>query len=246
MSAAWLRFAMIALRRLWPLLLLAALLAAAYASGLQRQLSWSALAAHEAALRQRVELHPLWAACAYVVTYAAAVAISLPAAVVLTVSGGLLFGTAGGGALAVAGAWIGAVLLFLAARTALGPLLATRAATLLDHVRPGLQRDGFSYLLALRLIPVVPFWLTNLAPALVGMSLAPYAAATLLGIIPATLVFASIGAGVANVLAAGGQPDLSVIFSAPVLLPLLGLALLSLAPVVWRLWQRRRLRGRHA
>ncbi len=237
---------MTALRRLWPLLLLAALLAAAYATGLHRQLSWPALAAHEAELRQRVAQHPLWAAALYVVVYAAAVAISIPGAVVLTVSGGLLFGTAAGGALAVAGAWVGAVLLFLAARTALGPLLAARAAPLLDRVRPGLQRDGFSYLLALRLIPVVPFWLTNLAPALVGMRLAPYAAATLLGIIPATLVFASIGAGVAGVLAEGGQPDLSVIVSAPVLLPLLGLALLSLLPVAWRLWQGRERRGGHA
>jgi uncharacterized membrane protein YdjX (TVP38/TMEM64 family) len=138
--------------------------------------------------------------------------------------------------LAVVGATIGAILLFLAARSALAPLLATRAGPFLDRVRPGLQRDGFSYLLVMRLIPVVPFWLTNLAPALVGIPLATFAGATFIGIMPATFVFASIGAGVEVVLAAGGQPDVSLIWSPPVLLPLVGLAVLSLLPVAWRRW----------
>jgi uncharacterized membrane protein YdjX (TVP38/TMEM64 family) len=184
--------------------------------------------------------HPVLASGAFVAVYAAAVAISIPQGVVLTIAGGLLFGTAIGGALAVTGAWIGAVLLFLAARTTLGALLAARAAPYLDRVRPGLQRDGFSYLLAIRLLPIMPFWLVNLAPALVGMELVPYAAATLLGIIPAAFVFAGVGAGVAGVLAQGRQPDLAVIFTPRILLPLCGLALLSLAPVAWRRWRRRK------
>ena len=179
------------------------------------------------------------AAAAYVASYAAVVALSLPVGALFTVGGGLLFGTLAGGALAVAGATGGAILLFLAASSALGPLLAGRAAPFLDRVRPGLQRDGFSYLLAIRLIPAVPFWLANLAPALVGMRLASFAGATFIGIMPASFVFAGIGAGVGSVLAAGGQPDLSVIWSAPVLLPLLGLAALSLAPVIWRHWRAR-------
>ena len=135
------------------------------------------------------------------------------------------------------GGTAGAVLLFLAARTALGRPIGRRAEPLLSRIRPGLERDGFSYLLALRLIPVVPFWLLNLAPALVGMRLAPYALATLIGIIPGTLVFASIGAGIGGVLEAGRQPDLSVILSPRVIVPLLGLALLSLLPVAWRRWK---------
>ena len=107
------------------------------------------------------------------------------------------------------GATGGAVLLFLAARSTLRPLLARRARPFLERVGPALERDGFSYLLALRLLPVLPFWLLNLAPALVGMRLAPYTAATFLGIIPGTVVFASIGAGLGDVLASGGPPHLS-------------------------------------
>jgi uncharacterized membrane protein YdjX (TVP38/TMEM64 family) len=146
----------------------------------------------------------------------------------------LLFGTALGAALAVVGSTSGAVLLVLAARTALGPFLARGAGRLIEGLRPRMRRDGFSYVLALRLIPVVPFWLTNLAAAVAGVRLSHFAAATLIGTIPASTVFASIGAGVGSVLAAGQTPDLLVIFSPPVLLPLLGLAVLALLPVAWR------------
>jgi len=154
------------------------------------------------------------------------------------VAGGVLFGLAAGSIYAVLGAWLGAILVFLAARYALGELLERRAGKLLDRVRPGLQRDGFSYLLALRLLPIVPFWLMNLAPALAGMRLAPYAAATLLGIVPATIVFVSLGAGFGDALSAGQQPDLSIVFRPAVLLPLLGLAVLALLPIGVRQWRR--------
>jgi uncharacterized membrane protein YdjX (TVP38/TMEM64 family) len=225
------------MKRALPLLLILALLALAYAAGLHRALSWEALAARQADLRGWVEARPLATALAYVAVYAGAVAVSLPGAVVITVAGGLLFGTLAGAVLAVTGASLGAVAVFLLARGVLAPVLAARAGPFLARLRPGLERDGFSYLLALRLIPVLPFWLVNLAPALVGMRLAPFAAATVLGIIPATTVFASVGAGIGAVLQAGGRPDLAIVLSPPVLLPLLALAALSLVPVLWRAWK---------
>ncbi len=220
-----------------PLLLILAVLAAGLAFGVQHQLSWAALAAHQAALRTWVAADPFATAAAYVAVYALAVAVSFPGAVWITVAGGFLFGTAPGAALAVSGSTIGAVLLVLAARSALGPLLTRRAGGLIERVRPRLQRDGFSYVLALRLLPVVPFWLVNLAAAVAGVRLTHFVAATVIGVIPASTVFASIGAGVGNVLETGRTPDLSVIVSAPVLLPLLGLAALALLPVAWRRWK---------
>jgi len=168
------------------------------------------------------------------VVYALVVAVSLPGGVVMTLAGGLLFGAWLGTALTVAGATLGACALFLAARSALAPLVAGRAAGLVDRIRPGLERDGFFYLLTLRLIPAVPFWLANLAPALVGMPFGAFAAATFIGIIPGTAVFAGIGAGLGEVLVAGGRPDLGIVFSPPILLPLLGLAALSLLGAWWR------------
>jgi uncharacterized membrane protein YdjX (TVP38/TMEM64 family) len=225
------------LKRFAPLLLILAVLVGGLVFGLQHQLSWAALAAHQAALRTWVEAAPFATGAVYVGVYALAVAVSFPGALWITVTGGLLFGTAIGATLAVVGATSGAVLLVLAARTALGPFLARRAGRLIEGLRPRMRRDGFSYVLALRLIPVVPFWLTNLAAAVAGVRLSHFAAATLIGTIPATTVFASLGAGLGRVLAAGQTPDLLVIFSPPVLLPLLGLAVLALLPVAWRRWR---------
>ena len=228
-----------ALRHAIPLVLLILAGVVAWRSGLAGQLSWAALARHQAALRVLVAAHPVAAPAAFVGVYALLVAFSVPEAALVTVTGGLLFGPLLGGALAVLGSTLGAVVLFLVARTALADIVARRARGLIARIRPGLERDGFSYLLALRLLPVVPFWLVNLGAALCGMRLFPYAAATLLGIVPATFVFAWIGAGVGDVLAAGGRPDLHVIFSPAVLGPLAALAALSLAPVAWRHLRRR-------
>ena len=219
-----------------PVLLLALLVLAARLAGLQDYASFAALGQQQAALHGFVAARPAAAALLYVALYAALVTLSLPLGGLMSVAGGLLFGAAAGAGAAVLGAWIGAVALFLLARTALGGLMRP-ASALLERVRPALQRDGFSALLALRLIPIVPFWLTNLAPALAGMKLLPYAAATLLGIAPATAVFASLGAGLGDTLAAGRRPDLGVVFSPHVLLPLLGLAALALAPIGWRRWR---------
>jgi uncharacterized membrane protein YdjX (TVP38/TMEM64 family) len=227
-----------AVLRWLPLLVILAAIVAAFAFGVPHSLSWAALGARQAALMQATQAYPAASVLLYVAVYALVVALSVPVGVVLSVAGGLLFGTALGAAAAVVGATLGAVALFLAVRLALGPLLARRAPRLLARIGPGLERDGFSYLLALRLIPAFPFWLVNLAPALAGMRLLPYAAATLLGVIPAAIVFAALGAGVGDVLAAGRRPDLGVIFSPRVLGPLLGLAALSLLPVLWRRWRR--------
>lgn len=228
-------------KRLLPLLLLFAVLAGGYALGLQRWLSWEALAAQQAELHQAVTARPVIAAALYVLIYATAVAVSFPGALILTIAGGLLFGVVQGTALAASGATLGAVTFFLAARTALRPLLARRAGPLLDRLRPGMERNGFSYVLALRLVPVVPFWLINIAAALSGVKLSAFALATLLGIVPAGAVYASVGSGIGGVLAAGGRPDLSVILSPPVLLPLLGLAVLAVLPQGWRWWKARSL-----
>ena len=227
-------------RRLWPLALLVAVAALFYLFGLHRWLSFESLAAHRSALAGFVSGSPALAALLYVAAYVLVVAFSLPGGAVMTVTGGFLFGPWAGAALAVAGATLGASALFLAARHALAETLARRAGPVLGRVRDELRRDGFWYLLSLRLIPVVPFWLTNLAPALAGMPFPAYVAATFLGIIPGTAVFAGIGAGLGQVLDAGGRPDLSVIFSPVVLLPLAGLAALSLLGV----FGKRYLRGR--
>jgi uncharacterized membrane protein YdjX (TVP38/TMEM64 family) len=151
-----------------------------------------------------------------------------------------------GGVLAIIGASTGAVILFLAARYAFADLVAARAAPFMARIRPGIERDGFLYLLALRLVPVFPFWLLNLVAAACGMRLLPFTLATVLGIIPGTFVYAWVGAGLGDVLAAGGTPDFAMIFSPRILLPLLALAMLTLLPVAWRAVRLRNANRRNA
>ncbi|MEJ0020921.1 MAG: TVP38/TMEM64 family protein [Acetobacteraceae bacterium] len=225
------------LLRFWPLGLLLVAGATIWASGLASQISWANLARHQSSLASWIAEHPLTAPAAFTLCYAVAVAVSLPQASILTISAGLLFGSLRGGALTVAGASAGAIALFLIVRHGFADAVAARGGRLSERLRQALQRDGFSYLLAIRLVPLFPFWLVNLAAALSGMRLIPYAAATVIGIMPVTFIYASIGSGLGQVLAAGEQPDIATVFAPRFLLPLAGLAVLALLPVAWRRWR---------
>jgi len=88
--------------------------------------------------------------------------------------------------------------------------------------------------LVLRLIPLFPFWLVNLVPAFLGVPLRVYVLGTFIGIIPGTFVFASLGNGLGAILDAGGHPDLKIIFSPEILIPIVGIAILALLPVIYK------------
>jgi uncharacterized membrane protein YdjX (TVP38/TMEM64 family) len=231
--------------RLLPLLVLVAGLGAFFALGLQHYVTFEALAHHREMLLAWVAAHRLAAPIVYVIVYVVAVALSVPGGIWLTITGGFLFGTIAGSAYTVIGATLGAMAVFLAARSAVGDLLLrARAGTALQRMEEGFRRDAFNYLLVLRLVPLFPFFLVNLVPAFLGVPLRTYVAATVLGIIPAVFVFASVGNGLGAVFDTGGEkPHL---LTAPVLLPLVGLAVLALIPVVYRAVKRRRgERGQH-
>ncbi len=226
------------LRRLVPVAILLLGLALFLLFDLERFFSFEMLSRHHAELAAWVASHAALAALVFVLLYALVVAFSLPVAVVITPVGGFLFGMWLGGLLSVIGATLGSVALFLAARTAFHDLFRARAGATLARLEDGFRRDSFSYLLFLRLVPVFPFWLVNIVPALLGMRLGPYTLATLIGIIPGAVVYASVGASFGTLIERGERPDFGVIFEWPVLLPLLGLATLSLVPVLYA-----RLRG---
>lgn len=219
-------------KRLLPLLILIALLGAAFALRLDRYLTLDALRDNRAALLGLVAHSGVWAGGIYVLAYAGVVALSLPGAVIVTLAGGFLFGTAVGATLTVIGATIGATLLFLIARSAIGDALRQRAGPFLARMAEGFSRNAFNYLLFLRLVPAFPFWAVNLAPALLGMRLVPYVIATFIGIIPATVIFSAFGASLGAVFDAGGDVNLKDVLSPTLLAALVALGLLSLLPVV--------------
>jgi uncharacterized membrane protein YdjX (TVP38/TMEM64 family) len=226
--------------RIAGLAIIFGLCAVAWKTGAVQALYWPSLVAHRAEWAADVAAHPIAAPFAFLGIYAVAVALSLPVGLWLSLLGGLLFGTVLGGALTVLAAGTGAVILFLLTRGLLAPFFEDKLAGPIAKIRPGLERDGFSYLLALRLMPVFPFWLVNLAPALIGMRLAPYAAATFIGMVPTSFVFNAVGAGLGATLSDGNRPSAMILLQPNILLPLLGLAVLAMLPALWRQWQTRR------
>jgi uncharacterized membrane protein YdjX (TVP38/TMEM64 family) len=149
-----------------------------------------------------VDEHRLAALGAFMAIYALAVALSLPGAVILTICGGIVFGGFAGGLAALVGATVGATAIFLVAKTALGDCLTRRAGCRIEKLASGFCADAFNYLLFLRLVPVFPFWLVNLVPALCNVRLATFVAATALGIIPGTFAYAFFGAGLDSAVSA--------------------------------------------
>jgi uncharacterized membrane protein YdjX (TVP38/TMEM64 family) len=153
---------------------------------------------HRTAIDGFIAAHHVLALGAYCLLYLAAVALSIPGAAILTICGWLLFGTLVGGLLAVVSATSGATILFLVARSAFGGFLTRRAAKLTR----GFCHNAPSYLLFLRIVPIFPFWIVNLVPALCGIGVLTFVAATAIGIVPSTFSFAIFGAGLDSAMAA--------------------------------------------
>jgi uncharacterized membrane protein YdjX (TVP38/TMEM64 family) len=231
---------------------------AIFASGAHRYLSLESLIDNRDRLQAFVAMHRAKALALYVVVYITAVTLSVPGAVFLTILGGFLFGWAVGGVAAILAATVGAVGIFLIARTSIGDALLDRAGPRIRWLAAGFQDNAFSFLLFLRLLPVVPFWITNLASALFGVRLRTFFLATQIGLIPATLAFAVAGSGLDSIitaqqeareacLAAGHVPCRLNLHPKHLLTPeiiaaLAALGLLALAPVLFKHLARRRKR----
>lgn len=219
------------------LFLLILAVAALGALTLRGVLSFEALAAHRATLIGLRDAHYALTVAGFMAGYAAIVALSLPGATVATLTGGFLFGLFPGVAFNVVAATAGACAIFLAARAGFGARFAERIAAgggRAARLQAALREDELSLLFLIRLVPVVPFVLANLIPAFAGVRPGRFALTTFLGIIPGALVYTSVGAGLSGVFAAGGRPDLSVIFTPGVLGPMLGLAALAALPMLIR------------
>lgn len=190
------------LKRFAPLIVIVAAMIAAFAFGLNDHLSLSALIRQREMLAGVIADNFALSLLTFGALYATAVALSFPAASLLTIASGFLFGWLFGGLTVVVAATIGATALFLAARTAFGQAIAERAGPTLRKLLDGFKNDAFSYLLFLRLTPLFPFTLVNIAPALANVPLRTYIIATGLGIGPGTFAYAFVGSGLDSVIMA--------------------------------------------
>ena len=246
---------LLAIAKKWaPLAIIVGLMILGFSQGWHKHLSLDSLINNRELLRAYVEENAVFALAAYALAYILAVALSFPGASFLTIAGGFLFGWAIGGALTIFSASIGASLIFLAARSSFGAALRAKAGGFIDRFSEGFRENAFNYLLFLRLVPLFPFWLINLAPALFNVRLGSYFFATLLGIMPGTFAYAFIGSGLDSVIeaqkaanpACSTNPDCTVTLDSSALITgeliaaFVALGVVSLIPPVLKAWRKRK------
>jgi uncharacterized membrane protein YdjX (TVP38/TMEM64 family) len=245
-QSAWRRFAALA-----GLLLL---MAVGYILGLHNYLTLEAIAQHRASIESFTQQYWLPALLAFMAIYVAAVALSFPGAIVLTVLGGLLFGWLVAGFVVVFCATLGGAIIFSVVKTALGEGLVRKAGPFLCKISDGFSKDAFNYLLFLRLVPLFPFWLVNIAAGVANVKLRTFILATFFGIIPASFTFAYVGEGLDSVLDAQNAAhgacvaekgesscpfdlSLSSLVTTELLIAFAALGMLALVPVALRRWR---------
>ena len=242
-------------RRAWlrwlPLAVLLALSLGIAAAGGSRLLDLDRIAEARAALQAAVAEDRARAIGLMALVFISGVVVSIPAVTVaLTALSGLLFGTLTGALISVGSATTGAMIVFSIGRLAAGDLIRRRAGPRLGRFAEGFRRDGFGYVLTLRLLPIFPFWMTNLTPAAFGVSFRSFFLGTVLGLIPGAFIFSGLGAGLdellaareatrAACLAAGGRDcavglDLRSLVSPTLIAALAGLAAFALLSVYLR------------
>jgi uncharacterized membrane protein YdjX (TVP38/TMEM64 family) len=162
------------------------------------------------------------------VVYVAATALSVPGGLVLSLTMGFLFGRWLGTALVVIAATTGATLAFLAARYLFADAARRRMGALGEKVNAGFTENALNYLLFLRLVPLFPFFLVNLAPAFTSISVRTFVVGTLIGIIPGSFVFVNLGQTLSRI------DSLSGLLSTETIAAFVLLGVLALVPVVIR------------
>lgn len=224
------------IRRYAPIAVVVGGLALGYALGAHEYLSLDYLTTAREGLQATVANNPVLSAGAFVAIYATATAFAFPAASILTVVAGFLFGWVLGGVLTAIAATTGATALFLATKSALGDAIRAKAGPKVRKLADGFQSNAFSYLLALRLAPIFPFFVINIAPALFGVRLRDYVAATFLGILPGTFAYNYLGQGLDSVLAAaaasGESASVGDLVTPQITIAFLALGVVALIPTL--------------
>ncbi|MBT0663882.1 TVP38/TMEM64 family protein [Geobacter pelophilus] len=211
----------------------AGLLAFFYFSGLGRFLTLATLKANREALALYYADHRLLMVGSFIGVYIVQTALSLPGAALMSLAAGAIFGAFSGTLYSVIGATVGATAAFLATRYLLHDMMQRRFGERLEGINRELERRGLNYLLFLRLVPVFPFFLINLAAALTRLPFRTFFIGTFLGIIPGGFVFCNAGASLASV------SSLSEVASPRVLGSFALLGLFALLPALYAKFRER-------
>lgn len=221
-------------KRMIPLVILGVGLILFFVFGLNDYITQETLRDNREWLLAKVADHAVLTALVFMALYVVGVAFSLPIGAVLTITGGFMFGQIFGTLYVVSAATVGATCLFLAAKTALGDVLRAKAGPAIKSMEAGFQENELSYLLVLRLVPIFPFFIVNLVPAFLGVSLRTYLLGTFFGIMPGSFVYVTVGAGIGSIFDQGKTLELGSVLTPETITALVGLAVLALLPVVYK------------
>ena len=221
-------------KKILILLILIGAIAIFYSFDLQRFLTLQSLKENRQTLMLTYQTHRTPFIIGFILTYTAQTALSLPGAAILTLAGGAIFGALMGTIWVNIGATTGALLAFLLARTLLRDWVLKRFGQRVLSLDKGLNENGLSYLLFLRLVPIFPFFLVNLACGVTGLSIKTYLVGTMIGILPGSFVYANAGASLASI------ESISQVASTRILVSLVLLGLFALIPAMYRRVETRR------
>lgn len=220
------------LSRFIPLLIIVVLMALFYALGVNDYFSWEVFKEHRASIKRFVNSYPVTSPLIYSAIYALIAALSIPVAFLLSMIGGFLFPQPLSTFCVVVGATCGASILFLVAKTALHDFLKKKFATLIDKMRSGFQRNAISYMLLLRVLPIFPFWLVNIAPVFFKVTFTTFVWTTFVGIIPGAFVYTQAGRGIDAIFEGEGSISFWDLLNREMVIGLIGIIILAIIPMV--------------
>ncbi|MDQ2068900.1 FAD-dependent oxidoreductase [Natronospira bacteriovora] len=218
------------IKRILLIAVVISLIAAFFLSGLDRYLDFEFLQAQREALQRLIVEQPLLTMGGYFLLYVLVTALSIPGAAVMTLAGGFIFGLLWGTLLVSVASTLGATAAFLIARFLFRDSVQQRYGDRLRAVNRGIEREGAFYLFALRLVPVFPFFVINIAMGLTPIRTLTFLLVSWAGMLPATIVYVNAGTQLARIDGPGDvlSPALIASFVLLGLFPLVARRLLAI------------------
>jgi len=227
-------------KRFLPIIVIVTLMLIGYFTGFFRAINFETLRYYHIELREYVNDNPIMTPFLYMGVYAFCAALSIPIALLLSMLGGYLFPQPWCIFYVIIGASTGAIILFLAAKTALRDFLRKKAGPWLAKLEDGFNKNAASYILFLRFVPLFPFWLVNLAPAFFYVRLRTYIWTTIVGVTPGAVILTLAGRGLSSIFETSEEFSLASILTTEVRIALILLAIFALLPIFIKKWWKKK------
>lgn len=208
-----------------------------FALGGRDYLSFNTLSLYYQSLQAFTQTHYFSSVLAFILVYIILVAFSVPGAAIMTLICGFLFGAILATLWVIIGATTGATISYLAVKLAfadLGSKQLKNKQSSIEKMRQGFQKNELNYLLFLRLMPIFPFFVINIAAGILNVKLSNFVLGTFFGIIPGSFIYSWTGSGLGFAFSQNKVVDMGIIFAPQILLPIIGLAILSLLPIIYQ------------